>query len=199
MGAARQWRAAFAQSCPGRPSRDSRGACRHHARTPPGPVGTGMGCRPRRLVGSRDATSQREWNERLELEDVNIVSAWKLGEIEAIRVLNLSNDYFENLRDSGVTMLRPKKRLVGVNVDTERTEETSTLDGLVNEVVDESEGLDVEENLDSLEIEEMIQDDTVSERNFSCKVTVDGKEVHKVSVIRILLNEDKEQSSNDRL
>ena len=96
-------------------------------------------------------------------------------------------------------MLRPKKRLVDVNVDTERTEETSTLDGLVNEVVDESEGSDVEENLASLEIEEMIQDDTVSERKFSSKVTVDGKEVHKASVIRILLNEDEEQSSNDRL
>ena len=96
-------------------------------------------------------------------------------------------------------MLRPKKKLVGVNIETERTEETSTLDGLVNEVVDESEGSDVEENLASVEIEEMIQDDTVSERKFSSKVTVDGKEVHKVSVIRILLNEDEEQSSNDRL
>ena len=94
-------------------------------------------------------------------------------------------------------MLRPKKRLV--DVDTERTEETSTLDGLVNEVVDESEGSDVEENLASLEIEEMIQDDTVSERKFPSKVTVNGKEVHKASVIRILLNEDEEQSSNDRL
>ena len=96
-------------------------------------------------------------------------------------------------------MLRPKKRLVGVNVDTERTEETLTSDGLMEEVVDETEGSDVEENMASLEIEEMIQDDTVSERNFSSKITVDGKEVHKASVVRIMLNKDEDQSSNDRL
>ena len=70
---------------------------------------------------------------------------------------------------------------------------------MVIEVVDESEGSNVEENLASLEIEEMIQDDTVSERNFSSKVTVDGKKMHKASVIRILLNEEEEQSSSDRL
>ena len=63
----------------------------------------------RRLVGSHDATSEREWKGRLDLEEVNIVSTWKLGEIEAIKILNLPNDYFENLKDSGVTMLRPKK------------------------------------------------------------------------------------------
>ena len=153
----------------------------------------------RRLVGSHDATSEREWKGRLDLEEVNIVSTWKLGEIEAIKILNLPNDYFEDLKDSGVTMLRPKKRLVGVNVDTERTEETLTSDGLMEEVVDETEGSDVEENMASLEIEEMIQDDTVSERNFSSKITVDGKEVHKASVVRIMLNKDEDQSSNDRL
>ena len=49
----------------------------------------------------------------------------------------------------------------------------------------------MEENLASIEIEEMIQDDTVPERNFSSKVTIDGKEVHKASVTRhpVMLNE----------
>ena len=154
----------------------------------------------RRLVGSRDATSQREWTGKLDLEAVNIASTWKLGEIEAIKILNLPNDYFENLKGSGVTMLRPNKRLVGVNVDTERTEEyLITSDGVASDDVDDVEDVDVAENLASLEIEEILQEDTESAIKISSTISVDGKEVHKASVVKLLLNEVEDPSSSDRL
>ena len=37
----------------------------------------------KRLVGSRDATSEKEWCGKLDLREINIGTAWKLGEIEA--------------------------------------------------------------------------------------------------------------------
>ena len=156
----------------------------------------------RRLVGSRDATSQREWSGKLDLESVNIASTWKLGEIEAVKILNLPNDYFEILKGTGVTMLKPNKRLVGVNVDTERTEEDLGVvsdDVDVSDAVDDSNDIDVEENLASLEIEEIFQEDTVSSIKISSTINIDGKEVHKASIIKRLLNSDEEQCSSDRL
>ena len=76
----------------------------------------------KRLCGPKDASSEREWKGDLEVANCDITCAWKLGELEVIELLNLPNNYFSELNGSGVTMLRPNKRLVGVNVDMERTE-----------------------------------------------------------------------------
>ena len=64
----------------------------------------------------------KELKGELEVENCDIICAWKLRELDAIELLNLPNDYFSDLNGSSVTMLRPNKRLVGVNVDTKRNE-----------------------------------------------------------------------------
>ena len=143
----------------------------------------------KRLVGSWDATSEKEWCGKLDLGEINIATAWKLGEIEAIQLLHLPNDYFTSLTDSGVTMLRPNKRLVGVNVDTERVEESVSLPDGVLETRNIDDIEEIEENIASLEIEEMICQEDTSAAKISCNVNIDGKEVHKASILRLLLNE----------
>ena len=149
--------------------------------------------RSRRLGGQRDASSQREWTGDLDVGKCDIVSAWKLGELEAIKLLNLPHDFFLNLSGSGVTMMRPNKRLVGVNVDTERIEVTP---GPGNEVITQTEEDDVAENLASLDIEEAITEESAVPST-SITVDVGGKQIHKSSVIREMFESSK--ASNDRL
>ena len=116
--------------------------------------------------------------------------AWKLGELEAIKLLNLQNNYFTDLNGSGVTMLRPNKRLIGVNVDTERNK----LDDEHN--TSEADTNEIEDNLASLEIEELIEEENVIIAT-STTVELDGKNVHKASVVKELLNNDANVSSTD--
>ena len=105
-----------------------------------------------------------------DLGEINIATAWKLGEIEAIQLLHLPNDYFTSLKDSGVTMLRPNKRLVGVNVDTERVEESASVPDGVLETRDIDDIQEIEENIASLEIEEMICEEDTSAAKISSNV-----------------------------
>ena len=133
-----------------------------------------------------------EWKGNLEVENCDIACAWKLGELKAIKLLNLQNNYFIDLNGSGVTMLRPYKRLIGVNVDTERNE----LDDEHN--TSEADTNEIEDNLASLEIEELIEEENVIITT-STTVELDGKNVHKASVVKELLNNDANVSSTERL
>ena len=90
-------------------------------------------------------------------------------------------------------MMRPNKRLVGVNVDTERIEVTP---GPGNEVITQTEEDDVAENLASLDIEEAITEESAVPST-SITVDVGGKQIHKSSVIREMFESSK--ASNDRL
>ena len=80
------------------------------------------------------------------------------------------------MRRNGVTMSRPNKSLVGVNVDTERNE----LDDEHN--TSEADTNEIEDNLASLEIEELIEEENVIIAT-STTVELDGKNVHKASVV----------------
>ena len=77
-------------------------------------------------------------------------------------------------------MLRPNKRLVGVNVDTERVEESVSVPDGVLEARDIDE---IEENIASLEIEEMICQEDTTAAKISSNVNINGKEVHKASIL----------------
>ena len=63
------------------------------------------------------SSQKTSWFQRL--ESVNIASTWKVGKVEAIKILN---ENFEILKETRVTMLKQKKIIVGVNIDKERTE-----------------------------------------------------------------------------
>ena len=137
--------------------------------------------RSRRLGAQRDFTSQKQWTGELGVNECDLRSTWKLGEIEAIRLLNLKNEYYTELKEKGVTMMRPKKRLVGVNVDVERSEIPA------NE--------EVEENLSSLDIEKVLTNG--DELGNSITIDVNGKQVHKATVVKQLF--ESTAASNDRL
>ena len=67
-------------------------------------------------------------------------------------VLGISQRYFTELsKDSGITMICPNKRLVGVTVDDQRDDEQSL------NVLNETSEADLD-NVASLEIEELLQD-----------------------------------------
>ena len=142
----------------------------------------------KRLCGNKDASSQREWKGNLEVDDCDVPMLWHMGRMEAVKTLNIPATYFTNLQDSGITMMRPNKRLVGVNVDNEREELSSAFS--------ETEELD-EDNSASLEIEEMLQDVDAfdTEQQNSVKVEVDGEMVYKATVVKEILNGDDQFSS----
>ena len=105
----------------------------------------------KRLCGNKD-TSQREWTGDLNVDKCDVQKLWNMGQMEAVSVLNISVTYFADFfKDSAITMMRPNKRLVSVNVDNERYEPNITA-----EVEDDAEKTEV--NIASLEIEEMLQD-----------------------------------------
>ena len=97
-------------------------------------------------------------------------------------------------------MLHPNKRFIGVNVVTERTEEDLVVtDVAVNDAIDYSDNIKVEEILASLEIEKLVQEDTVSSIKISSTINIDVKEGHKALIVKSLLNSDEEQCSSVRL
>ena len=152
----------------------------------------------KRLCGNRDATSQREWTGELDVNKCDVLKLWNLGQLEAVVVLNISINYFTDLaRDSGITMARPNKRLVGVNVDNERNE-INTI-----EYETEIETEETEESIASLEIEEMLQDgggyDSEAVAQNSVFVELDGSSVYKATVVKEVLNGEADLSSTDRL
>ena len=67
------------------------------------------------LCGNKDYTSQTEWTDNLDASTC-----------DPTEVLGISQTYFTELnKDSGITMIRPNKRLVGVTVYDERDDEQS--------------------------------------------------------------------------
>ena len=133
------------------------------------------------------------------MENCDIICAWKLGELEAIELLNLPNYYFSDLNGSSVTMLRPNKRLVGVNVDTERNEVNEcNEDNNEQQDASQMERSNIEDNLASLDIEELIEDEGTSGA-ISATIELNGKNVHKATVVKGMFNSDANSSSNDRL
>ena len=57
----------------------------------------------------------------------------------------------------------------------------------------------IEENIAGLEIEEIVQEEMISPIKISSTIDIDGKEVHKASIVKRMLNSDEAQSSSDRL
>ena len=106
----------------------------------------------RRLCGNKDYTSQTEWTGNLDASTCHVQQLWNVGQLEAAEVIGISRTYFTELsKDSGITMIRPNKRLVGVTVDDERDDEQSL--NVLNEISE----ADID-NVASLEIEELLQD-----------------------------------------
>ena len=106
----------------------------------------------RRLCGNKDYTSQTEWTGNLDASTCDVQQLWNVGQLEAAEVLGISQTYFTELsKDSGITMICPNKRLVGVTVDDQRDDEQSL------NVLNETSGADID-NVASLEIEELLQD-----------------------------------------
>ena len=64
--------------------------------------------------------SQSDWTGRLEVNDIDVYQIWILGRTKACEVLNIETSNFNPA--AGCSMIRPKKRLVGVSVDNERQE-----------------------------------------------------------------------------
>ena len=109
----------------------------------------------RRLCGNKDYTSQAEWTGNLDASTCDVQQLRNNGQLEAAEVLGISQTYFTELsKDSGITMIRPNKRLVGVTVDDERDDEQSL------NVLNETSEADID-NVAALEIEELLQDDGV--------------------------------------
>ena len=160
----------------------------------------------KRLGSYNDASSQADWTGELNVDDIDFYQRWILGRSEACAVLNIEPSYFAVA--PGYSMLKPNKRLVGVTVDVEReeveevtTESVSSDDVSSTDITDNIEieeslqaPSELEENEISLEIEEMIENNSTP---FKSIVDVEGKEKHKASVIRELFNESG--SSADRL
>ena len=153
----------------------------------------------KRLCAPKDATSKIEWKGELEVENCDIMCVWKLGELEAFQLLNLPNDYFSDLNGSGVTMLRPNKRLVGVNVDTERNEvKECNEDNNEQQDAPQMERSNIEDNLASLDIKELMEDEANAGAT-PTTIELDGKNVHKATVVKGMFNSDANSSYNDRL
>ena len=95
--------------------------------------------------------------------------------------------------------MRPNKRLVGVTERFELGEED--VDTQVEESEEhqtsESEVLGDDDNLVSLDIEELIEDNEAGA--FEATVEVGGKKVHKASAVREIFNDKSDGSSTDRL
>ena len=90
-------------------------------------------------------------------------------------------------------MICPNKRLVGVNVDTERMEVEE--ESLVSDEIDFHPDTTQEcDNLASLEIEELICNDGEICTEISPKVLVDGKDVYKALVVKRLMNGNEEKN-----
>ena len=85
---------------------------------------------------------------------------------------------------TGITMIRPNKRLVGVTVDDETSE------------------ADID-NVASLEIEELLQDggsyESETHNQNSIFVQVSGSPVYKATIVKEVLNDNTHVSSADRL
>ena len=69
----------------------------------------------KRLGSYHDATSQSDWTGDLEVEHIDFYKQWIFVRAKACEVLNVETSYFNAM--PGYSMLRPKKRLVGVTVD----------------------------------------------------------------------------------
>ena len=149
----------------------------------------------KRLCGNKDSSSQREWTGELEVNNLDVQKLWNTGQAEAVNELKICVSFFTDLSTvGGITMMRPNKRLVGVNVDNERIEPSLT------PVVEDVQ--QAEDNIASLEIEEMVQDgydsnDTGIQN--SILVEVSGSMVYKATIVKEILNGDVELSSADRL
>ena len=153
----------------------------------------------KRLNSYHDASSQRDWSGNLEVNDVDCCQQWIFGRAKACELLNEDVSYFATT--TGYSMLRPNKRLVGVTVDIERAElceaEVNTrVQESEEDSISESEILEEDDNIVSLDIEEFIED---NEATFEATVEVGGKIVHKASAVREIFNENFDGSSTDRL
>ena len=125
---------------------------------------------------------------------------WTSGRAKACELLNIDSSCFDFT--TGYSMMRPNKRLVGVTIDTERPElGEEDVDTQVEESdeyrMSESEVLGDNDNLVSLDIEELIEDNEASA--FEATVEVGGKKVHKASAVREIFNNKSDGSSTDRL
>ena len=161
----------------------------------------------KRLGSHNDATSQSDWTGDLEVNKVDVYQMWIFGRAKACEILDIETSYFNSA--PGSSMIRPKKRLVGVTVETERqetfenvSENTDNVSTDVTELSDvENDSAeatrDLEENLVSLEIEQFIEDN--DETTFTATVEVEGKTKHKATVIRMMFNESVDKASADRL
>ena len=155
----------------------------------------------KRLGSYHDTTSQSDWTGDLEVNNISFYQMWIFGRAKACELLNVDVSTFD--ARPGCSMLRPKKRLVGVTVDTEREEVFESVDTLLLDTesseaagnVSIEEGENDEESLVSLEIEEFIED----AEQFGATVEVEGKTKHKASVVRMLFNQSWEGASVDRL
>ena len=120
-----------------------------------------------------------------------------MGHTEAVNELNIPVTFFTDLStESRINMVRPNRRLVGVNVDSERNEISLT-------PVDEVAQL-AEDNIASLEIEEIVQDaggfDSYDkDAPNSIFVEVSGNMVYKATIVKEILSDNVQLSSIDRL
>lgn len=153
----------------------------------------------KRLGSYHDASSQVDWSGNLESNDVDLHKQWNLGKADACRVQHIDPSCYSP--PPGCSMLKPKKRLVGVTIDTEREEVDDDDDDQMSDQTQDSENSEnpsdeVQDNFVALDVEEFIED---NETNIQIQTTIDvnGKVKHKASVVRELFNETG--SSTDRL
>ena len=150
----------------------------------------------KRLSVNNDYTSQREWTGNLNTSTCNIQQLWVFGQLEASELLGISSTYFSDLSvDSGITMLRPCKRLEGVTVDINMEEEQE-------DSFYEAQEKD-EDNDASLEIEELLEDsggyDMESNIQHPITCRIGDKPIYKATMVKDVLNGDTQVSSADRL
>ena len=158
-------------------------------------------CHGRRLGGSKDYSSEREWTGDLEVNHCVLHDVWLAGRSHAAHNLGVTDDFFNDL-PAGVNMLRPNKRLVGVTIDVERTELDLHSNDLDEGSDDEMNCLDLEVENAAKEIEESLSDihEPSSTIIHSNTIEHEGKSLFKVSIMKEFFGGDGfTVASTDRL
>ena len=156
----------------------------------------------RRLCGLKDFSSEVEWTGDLNVNSCSLHDLWMAGRSRAVEFLDISDKFFTTL-PSGVTMLKPNKRLAGVTVDEDRIEVDLLTEQTSAEVQDmETNEVNSEEAVAAAEIEEALADvpEPSSTSVHSKQIEFENKLLYKVSVVKEFFGGgNAELVSTDRL
>ena len=156
----------------------------------------------RRLCGLKDFSSEVEWTGDLNVNSCSLHDLWMAGRSHAVEFLDISDKFFTTL-PSGVTMLKPNKRLAGVTVDEDRIEVDLLTEQTSAEVQDmETNEVNSEEAVAAAEIEEALADvpEPSSTSVHSNQIEFENKLLYKVSVVKEFFGSgNAELASTDRL